>query len=222
MNAISQTIKAAQDMEAARKASEAAARALQLEIYADARARVTGLLDQFNAMPMELRGTYNRENVCTEQPLYSAHHTNHVYAACGKGLRFFLVWAADGQTLVLILNAKCRFAGSFARKDINGRTDPQHYLELRASTDLMSLLEARRAVAEQGQLSDTCRDVRLVGHITIDGRFAIGKVPHDAVERSEFISPTPAAWMTRIVTQPDITTFVVVPPEGKLAKKAKK
>jgi hypothetical protein len=209
VNAIAQTIRAAQDTEAAKKAAEAAAIEMQKELYADARARVDKLIKDFNRMPMELQKSP------TMIPMRNPTETGDEYKLLGKGLRFYLMWAKDGRSLCLMLNAVCRYALELYRMD---GSDPmkRQLGEYQKSTEFMSLELAQRAIEHAGHIGKDSYDFRTMGHIAIDGRFVIGPAPYDEKQiNHEFLCKTPVEWMTKIVGGPSIAPFVVLKTKGK-------
>lgn len=208
MNAVLSTIKAAQDAAAAKIASDAAKVQMQASVFTEARARVAGFINEFNSTPMELQkigpGTSR-----SDMPLPDRQSSGRDYAKLGAGLRFYLLWASDGRTLILTLNAKSRFATVFASR-ITGAIDRASEHAIENGTELMSIGEAQKAVHSVYAHDVNC-SVRSVGHVTKDGRFSTDDKPRDDGDAiKDFLCPTPADWMTRILSSLDIARYVVL------------
>lgn len=217
MNAILSTIKAAQDTEAAKFAAATAKLLMQESIFTEARARVAGMINEFNSTPMELKKIGSGTSR-SDMPLCDSKSSGPDYARLGEGLRFYLLWACDGRTLVLTLNAKCRFSTVFALR-VNGAMDRASEHEIERSTELMTIEEAQKAVNSVFSYSDNS-SIRRVGHVTKDGWFSVSDRPRDdSAALPEFLCPTPADWMTRIVGSLDIARYVVIGEEPKKGKK---
>ncbi len=215
MNAIAQTIKASQDTETARQAAEAAKAALQLEIYADARARVAKFLDDFNTMPMELQDISDGTSTGKRRPLYTGWGVHTEYTRIGRGLRFFLVWCNDGRSLALMLNCKSQYVHNFVERDAKGAATQESMDRLGSGEELMTLAEAQRIASDKvlgfhGK-NGTSHSHRTMGHITRDGGFALHDIRYD-----EDTKPTPTVpmveWITKITGSLDIAPFVVLQP----------
>jgi hypothetical protein len=211
MNAIAQTIKASQDAEAARKASAEAKHAMQQAVFAGARDRVAALIREFNETPMELQAISDGTPTGKKMPMHNSWGIGREYAMMGKGLRFFLCWAADGRTLVLMLNAVSRHAHNVDKlRQPDGLAAAKSVRDLEASNDLMTLKQAQDVVKVEGLITYDHKNFRVAGYITLDGRFGIGAAPYDEKDKPEFIDNTPAAWMTRIVSNTEIAPYVVL------------
>lgn len=201
MNAIANTIKAAQDTETARLASEAAKTQMQTAVYAEARARVAGLINEFNSMPMELKRLPGHER--TSVPLHDDRVRGNEYRLLGKGLRFFLVWTSNGTALSLVLNAKNRFATLFARREGTEINRLRLLNELENGDAFMTIEEANLVGSLACGFNKTMA-TRIVGFIIPDGGFVIEKGQINCTTLS------PAEWMTAIVSSSNIAPYVVI------------
>lgn len=207
------TIKASQDAEAARTAVAEAKVEMQNEVYADARGRVAKLIKDFNTMPMELQTATDGSPTGRRFPLHSSYGCGREYQLLSKGLRFFLLWAKDGRSLVLALNAVCRYASEYTEaKGQSGAAARQLHEK---SLELMSLEEADQCLMKHGLITNDTRNYSVMGHITLDGRFARGCTSYDDKENPELVCKTPVEWMTHIVGGYAVAPFVVVGPKKK-------
>jgi hypothetical protein len=176
MNAIAQTIKAAQATDAAKRDEEEARKARQLAIIESGKTRCDALVREFNETPMALQVA--GEGATRSHPRLSQMHGTHsalsayMLAFVELGMRIFLVWR--GNYLVASFNAeRCH---SMHCRNIKGKTGDQFtsQLNLNQKSNRLMTLEDTQFAVDNSHISygPSCSsDYQIVGLVMDDGRY---------------------------------------------------